>query len=153
VPVNPIIVTIADECPTCAANEVDLSLEAWSALTGDPTGNGRYNVLLERVECPVPAVGGTPFLTVQSVTNPFYLSVVVEGAGRAIASVSVQASGQATRPMIRQSFNAFTLSPPSELSLPLTFTVTDDRGATRIFTVNSLMAGNTTFPAFPSSCP
>ena len=114
------------------------------------TGNGRWNILFEPVECPA----ASPVLTLESNVNPFYLSVVVEQTRRAIVSVAVRGSGQPqATTMIRQSFNAFTLSSSTGLVAPLTFTVTDQLGAVQTVVVSAIAPGNTPFTQFPSRCP
>ncbi|GAB0490234.1 hypothetical protein MMPV_001466 [Pyropia vietnamensis] len=67
---------IADECPECAAGDLDLGIP----------GDGRWDVAWQVVDCPVMA--GGPELLFQG-SNPFYAKVQVRNVPRPVVGVTV----------------------------------------------------------------
>lgn len=67
---------ISDECPECAAGDLDLGIP----------GDGRWDVAWRVVDCPV--VAGGPELLFQG-SNPFYVKVQVRNVPRPVIGVTV----------------------------------------------------------------
>lgn len=121
-PLGTVTVRIVDQCPTCAANDLDLTPSAFAAI-GTPS-NGIEPVTWQVVDCPVS--GPIAFLFQGS--NPFFLKLQVRNHRYGVAGMAIQ-TGATYAPMTRVSDNFFQYAPGSSILFPINLRLTDVNGA------------------------
>ena len=130
-PLGTVTVRVVDQCPTCAANDLDLTPAAFAAI-GTPA-NGVEPVSWEIVECPVS--GPVAFLFQGS--NPFFLKLQVRNHRYGVAGMSIGVGAAMYTPMTRVSDNFFQYTPGSSIPFPISLRLTDVNGAV----LNETIAG------------
>lgn len=100
-------VKITDLCPECATNQLDLSTDAWNAVTGSAPA-GVANVGWRRVPCDEP---GPVRFVAGAGANPWFVLVVVQDHRYPIAAVEVLPAGApAWLPLARDAANQWARS-------------------------------------------
>jgi expansin (peptidoglycan-binding protein) len=126
-PLGSAVVRVVDQCPGCAAGDLDLGADAFAAIA-DPL-DGRVSITWETVACDV--TGPVSFFFDPG-SDAFDAVVQVRNARYAVASLDVRPAGSATwaptqrTPDGRFTFGASQLSVP--FSVPFDFRVTDVHG-------------------------
>lgn len=131
-PAGDALVLIDDLCPGCAAGDLDLSADAFLALTGDTSG--RYPISWQIVPCEPP---GNVFYDFQG-SNPFYVKVRLTRQRNPVARVEIQRVGGAWAEATRTTDGFFTLSPGEMLPTPLPIRATDVFGDAITFSAPDL---------------
>jgi expansin (peptidoglycan-binding protein) len=127
-PLGSAVVQVVDQCPGCAAGDLDLGLDAFSAIA-DP-GDGRVGITWQTVACDV---AGPVSFVFDPGSDAFDAVVQVRNARYAVASLEVRPAGSETwvgAP--RTSDGRFTFGAsqvPVPFSVPFDFRVTDVHGA------------------------
>ncbi len=85
---GPVTLQVTDLCPECAPTQLDLSPDAWDAVTG--VSPGLEPISWRRVECADP--GPIRFVAVTGV-NPWWIGVVVQDHRYPIAAVELLPAG------------------------------------------------------------
>lgn len=129
------IVVIDDLCPECATDDLDLTGEAFTLLTG--MTDGREPVTWELVPCE--RTGNIQYDLQGS--NPFYVKIRVSEHTTPITSLEIRLSSGTFTAAARTTDGFFQLSPGEMLSLPMTVRVTDSFGSQVEFTVPDLTNG------------
>lgn len=144
-------VVVADQCPSCALQGIDLSPGAFAAIANPMVGITA--VTLRAVPCTTAQTANVEY-RVQQGTNPYYLSVVVWGGRYPVASLEVHDATSTTfQALQRQSYNAFTSTFGAALVPPLTMRATDVYGHSITGTVSSVSPGTYVSGAqFPLTC-
>lgn len=122
-PLGTVTVRVVDQCPGCAANDLDLTPAAFAAI-GTPA-NGVEPVSWQIVECPVS--GPIAFLFEGS--NSFFLKLQVRNHRYGVAAMSIGTGTSTYTPMTRTSDNFFQYAPGSMIPFPISLRLTDVNGA------------------------
>lgn len=125
-PEGMVIVRVVDSCPTCGADHIDLSAEAFD-LVADPK-QGIVPVAYRSIACPV---AGPVAVKQKEGSNAWWLALQPRNHRHAIAAVAVREDGATTwQPTVRQDYDYFLIESgaPAGLDLPLDVRVTDVHG-------------------------
>ncbi len=120
-------VHVADQCPECATDQVDLGRAAFEQLAAPAVGR-LQDVTVTPVRCD--DEGNIEYRFAQS-TNSFYVQVVIWNHAQPIAQVELRPhpGGGEWVPLQRESYNAFTFSAQrGPLPAQVSFRVTDVHG-------------------------
>ncbi len=144
---------VTDLCPDCAQLQLDLSPDAWTAVTGKIPG--REPIAWRRVPCA--GTGPVRFVAFDG-TNPWWVGVVVEDHRYPVAALELLPAGAtAWIPLARQEWNAWVgmTTAAGGFAAPLQFRATDAFGGTTTTTVamETIASGaEATAPQFPDAC-
>jgi expansin (peptidoglycan-binding protein) len=134
-PEGMVIVRVVDSCPTCGADHIDLSAEAFD-LVADPQ-QGIVPVAYRSIACPV---AGPVAVKQKEGSNPWWLALQPRNHRHAIAAVSVRENGATNwQPTSRQDYGYFLIESgaPAGLDPPLDVRITDVHG--RVVIENDLI--------------
>ena len=115
------VVLLDDLCPECGDEDLDLSGDAFMAITGATTLDGRYPITWQLVPCEPP---GNVFYDFQG-SNPYYVKVRLTQQRNPVERVEIQRAGGAWAEASRTTDGFFTLSPGEALPTPLQLRATD----------------------------
>jgi len=119
-----VIVTVKDICPSCPANNMDLSQLAFSGITN--LSDGITNITWKSVDCPV--TGGIIYYFSNS-SNPYYIDLQIRNIRYAVKTVELKNNGSSYALMQRQSYNSFVILPQiMPATSPFNIRVTDILG-------------------------
>lgn len=125
-PEGMVVVRVVDSCPTCGADHIDLSAEAFD-LVADPQ-QGIVPVAYRSIACPV---AGPLAVKQKEGSNAWWLALQPRNHRHAIAAVEIREDGAAIwQPTARQDYNYFLIESgaPAGLDPPLDVRVTDVHG-------------------------
>lgn len=140
-------VIVDDECPGCAANDLDLSEAAFNDIADASVG--RVAISWKTVPC---AVTGNVAVDFQG-SNPYYLKLRLTNLRNALVGVAVQPANASTPTTLTRTADDFwVLSGGGPYDFPLTVQATDVFGATITLSVptlvnNTPIDGGAQFPA------
>jgi expansin (peptidoglycan-binding protein) len=123
-PLGSAIVKVTDECPDCAASDLDLTQAAFAKIGN--LADGIINIGWQRVDCPV---AGSLKLQVQDGVNPYYFSFLADDTLQGIAAVSIkQNQSSSWESLVRLSYGYFNIGSSSGLAFPLSVQLTSQSG-------------------------
>lgn len=125
-PEGMVVVRVVDSCPTCGADHIDLSAEAFE-LIADPQ-QGIVPVAYRSIACPV---AGPVAVQQKEGSNPWWLALQPRNHRHAIAAVAVREDGATNwQPAARQDYDYFLIesAAPAGLDPPLDLRITDVHG-------------------------
>ena len=121
-PAGTAVVRIVDQCPGCAAGDLDLSREAFAAIA-DPA-QGRVPITWRFVGC---EVEGAIRYRFKEGSNPFWTAFQVRNHRHGIAEVAARPAGGEWRTVPRESYNYF-VSAKGLGEGPISVRITDVHG-------------------------
>lgn len=145
-PEGMVVVRVVDSCPTCGADHIDLSAEAFD-LVADPQ-QGIVPVVYRSIACPV---AGPLAVKQKEGSNPWWLALQPRDHRHAVATVEIRESGAtAWQAAARQDYNYFLIESgaPAGLDPPLDVRITDVHGKVVVaLDLIATIAAGTTVPA------
>jgi len=121
-PLGSVVVQVTDECPGCAAGDLDLGADAFAQI-GNPA-DGVIAISSESTECDV---AGPIAFFFDAGSTPYYLALQVRNTRYAVASVELD-TGSGWVALPRDPYNRFAQSFATPLSSPLDLRVSDVQG-------------------------
>jgi expansin (peptidoglycan-binding protein) len=134
-PLGSVRVRIVDECPGCAAGDLDLHPTAFAQIAN--IVDGRVPISWTRVDCPET---GNVITRVSEGSNPFYIGLVADHHRVGVADMSILV-GSTWQSMARQDYNRFVFTGGGEVDPPFQVRITSTVGESLDETVSSLNAG------------
>ncbi|KAF0700306.1 Aste57867_9119 [Aphanomyces stellatus] len=146
---RPITVMITDHCGECAKGALDLSDQAFLAVTGHTPS--RYAIEWSFVDCPSTFVSGNIEYAVKDGSSPWWFAIQPRNFARGVAKVELLTHGAATwttliGPAVNHidSFYFLTTSSSGLATGPIQIRVTSIAGDVVVDSFPSLPAGDTT---------
>lgn len=134
-PSGSVVVQITDECPECAAGDIDLTESAFAQIA-DPI-LGRVPINWHLVDCPV---SGPIHFGVDPGGNQYYISLLPHNHRQGVADLSLTIGGGYVT-MARQNYDYFVYNSSTPVSAPIDVRITSNAGETLTETLSTLMPG------------
>lgn len=116
-----VVVKIVDQCPGCAAGDIDLSREAFAAIS--PLSAGRIDIDWKPVACPVEGPMAYHF---KDGSSESWTAIQVRNHKYPIAKLEAKTGADTWKPIKRLAYNYFV--DPAGLAQDNTLRITDSRG-------------------------
>ncbi|MEO5560653.1 MAG: expansin EXLX1 family cellulose-binding protein [Dokdonella sp.] len=135
-PLGTVTVRIVDECPECAAGDLDLHPTAFAQIAH--VIDGRVPVSWTRVDCPET---GHVINRVDAGSNPYYIGLVADHHRQGVSAMSINV-GNAWYAMARQDYNRFLWTGGGAVNPPFQVRITSNAGESIDHTVTNLDSGS-----------
>ena len=122
-PDGSVTVQVIDQCPDCAAGQIDLSEPAFAKLA--PLGAGLINVHFQYLADP--PLAGPITMEVKSGSSRYWLALLADNTGNPLASVQVQTASGGWVSLARASYN-YWIAQSGAGTGPFTVRLTDTEG-------------------------
>ena len=130
------IVMVVDSCPSCPyVGDIDLSYSAWDAVTGNESPS-KYDGTWEFVECPSAFLTGPLKLRFKDGSSQWWYALQPVNHRTKITGMTVSFNGK-TEDLIFGEIEGYWWKGVSQLSFPVTITMTNEEGNTASVTLES----------------
>ncbi|MEO5625821.1 MAG: expansin EXLX1 family cellulose-binding protein [Dokdonella sp.] len=135
-PLGTVTVRIVDECPECAAGDLDLHPTAFAQIAH--VIDGRVSVSWTRADCPET---GHVINRVDQGSNPYYIGLVADHHRQGVSAMSINVANT-WHAMARQDYNRFLWTGGGPVDPPFQVRITSTAGESIEHTVTNLTSGS-----------
>ncbi|MEO7324384.1 MAG: expansin EXLX1 family cellulose-binding protein [Dokdonella sp.] len=135
-PLGTVTVRIVDECPECAAGDLDLHPTAFAQI--ENIIDGRVPISWTRVDCPE---NGDVINRVDQGSNPYYIGLVADHHRQGVSEMSINVAST-WHAMARQDYNRFLWTGGGPVDPPFQVRITSTAGESIEHTVTNLTSGS-----------
>ena len=135
-PLGTVTVRIVDECPECAAGDLDLHPTAFAQIAN--IIDGRVPISWTRVDCPET---GHVINRVGEFSNPYYIGLVADHHRQGVSAMSINIANT-WHAMARQDYNRFVWTGGGAVDPPFQVRITSNAGESIDHSVTNIDSGS-----------